>query len=130
MHKITTAVCFLVLITSVSSCHVDESRQQDHSVYSYAKPKSINDDIPVNTAAAHNIDPSKLAELVNAIRQEQIKGMDSLLVAINNELVLEEYFAGWERNDIHDLRSSTKSITSLLAGIAIGLEGQLGPHSI
>lgn len=107
--------CLLLIM----SCHTDEQRILDTSPYSYAKPSALNDGINTANAETHNIDSTVLAELVNTLRQNEIPGVDSMLVAVNNDLILEEYFAGWTRDDIHDLRSATKSITSLLTGIAI-----------
>jgi len=42
----------------------------------------------------------------------------SLLVARHGKLVLEQYFAGYTRDDPHDLRSAGKSFTTTLLGIA------------
>ena len=37
----------------------------------------------------------------------------------NGSLICEEYFYGYTRDDLHQIESTTKSITSLLTGIAI-----------
>ena len=37
----------------------------------------------------------------------------------NGKLVLEEYFYGYDRDDLHYLASATKSITSILVGISL-----------
>ncbi len=46
-------------------------------------------------------------------------GLRSMLVLKDGKLVLEEYWNGYDRNTLQDIRSATKSITSLLVGIAI-----------
>jgi CubicO group peptidase (beta-lactamase class C family) len=56
--------------------------------------------------------------LVKRIRRNSISGIDSLLIVRNGYLVSESYFNGWGRDDLHTLQSDTKSITSLLVGIA------------
>ena len=61
----------------------------------------------------------KLSELKELITSENYPNIDGIVVAQNNEIVVEEYFNGFEQNTLHDTRSSFKSITSLLAGIAI-----------
>ncbi|MBJ6764545.1 serine hydrolase [Myxococcaceae bacterium JPH2] len=43
---------------------------------------------------------------------------DSVLVARDGKLLYERYWNGFKREDAHDLRSATKSVTSLLVGMA------------
>lgn len=45
--------------------------------------------------------------------------VDGIIVAQNGKTIIEEYFNGFNKNKLHETRSSFKSITSLLAGIAI-----------
>ncbi|MEO1655421.1 MAG: serine hydrolase [Bacteroidota bacterium] len=45
--------------------------------------------------------------------------IQSILLVKDNQLVLEEYFGGQSPSQPHDLRSTTKSIKSLLLGIAL-----------
>ena len=47
----------------------------------------------------------------------QITGRGIVLVR-HGRLVAEEYFHGYTRDDLHELQSVTKSVTSLLIGIA------------
>jgi len=59
--------------------------------------------------------------------------MFSLLVQRNGTLVAEEYFHGFEADSLHDVRSVTKTVISLLTGIAIeggwipSVESAVGP---
>jgi CubicO group peptidase (beta-lactamase class C family) len=64
------------------------------------------------------LDRKTLKKLVKRIRRNSISGIDSLLIVRNGFLVSESYFNGWSRDDLHTLQSDTKSITSLLVGIA------------
>lgn len=61
-----------------------------------------------------------LKRLLKRIRRNEISGIDSLLIARNGYLVTEEYFHGWGPDDLHTLQSDSKSVTSLLLGIALG----------
>ena len=45
--------------------------------------------------------------------------MRSLLVVKDGRLVVEEYFGGGDSDDLHDIRSVTKSVVSSLTGIAL-----------
>ena len=58
-------------------------------------------------------------ELRAIIASDQYPNIDGVLVSKNNKLLFEEYFNGFERDSLHETRSSFKSITSLLAGIAV-----------
>ncbi len=45
--------------------------------------------------------------------------IDGLAVSVGGRFVAESYFGGYSANTPHDLRSATKSLTSLLVGIAV-----------
>ncbi len=73
--------------------------------------------------------------LINDLKKRVEDGVypniDGILVEQGNTLILEAYFNRFERDSLHDTRSSFKSITSLLAGIAIdkkliGLDDPMG----
>ena len=61
----------------------------------------------------------ELTELKSIIASESYPNIDGVLISQNDSLIFEEYFNGFERDSLHDTRSSFKSVTSLLAGIAI-----------
>jgi CubicO group peptidase (beta-lactamase class C family) len=46
-------------------------------------------------------------------------GVSALLVMRHGKPVMERYWNGYDKDTLHDLRSATKSITSLLVGVAI-----------
>lgn len=53
------------------------------------------------------------------LRRAPEKDLNGVIVLIDDQVVSEQYFNGEDRDSLHDIRSATKSITSLLAGIAI-----------
>lgn len=88
------------------------------------------------TALAHSdIDSSKLAVLMKKILRNEYQNIHSLLIVQDGRLVFEHYFPGYAfkydaenfrgpyiqhtRDTMHNLASVTKSITSILVGIAI-----------
>ncbi|MBX2844475.1 MAG: beta-lactamase family protein [Flammeovirgaceae bacterium] len=62
---------------------------------------------------------SKLTDLKKAIAADKYPNIDGIVVSKNNKILIEEYFNGFKKNSQHDTRSSFKSVTSILAGIAI-----------
>jgi CubicO group peptidase (beta-lactamase class C family) len=71
-----------------------------------------------SSPSEQGLDAKILKKLVKRIRKNKIAGLDGLLVARNGYLVVDEYFNGSRPDDLHTLQSDTKSVTSLLIGIA------------
>ena len=69
------------------------------------------------------IDSPLALDSLAVLRADILRGkypyIDGIVVAQNNETIIEEYFHRFDRDSIHDMRSSFKSIISLLAGIAV-----------
>lgn len=66
-----------------------------------------------------DINQSNLDQLKEKIAEKVYPKIESIIVEQDNKMLIEEYFNGFEKADRHDMRSSFKSVTSLLAGIAI-----------
>jgi CubicO group peptidase (beta-lactamase class C family) len=88
-------------------------------IYAYHVPDSLDDGWRVSTLDEQGFDPAIMSKLVAAVVAGDFGFLHSLLVARNGELVLEEYFYNHSREEPHHLASATKSVTSLLVGIAI-----------
>jgi RNA polymerase sigma-70 factor, ECF subfamily len=73
---------------------------------------------PSATPASAGIDVTRVEDAVFRIRQGNYGRMSSLLVARNGQLVVEEYFDGMVAERAHTMQSVTKSVTSLLVGLA------------
>jgi CubicO group peptidase (beta-lactamase class C family) len=77
-------------------------------------------DWKVSTPDEQGMDGKALAELADQIRTGEVcQNLHALLVVRHGVLVLEEYFNGWKRDELHTLQSVSKSFTSALVGIAI-----------
>lgn len=71
------------------------------------------------------MDGALLRAAAERIGGERRNGIDSMLVIRRGRLVAEHYWNGHDMATLHDLRSATKSVTSLLVGIALD-RGLLG----
>lgn len=60
-----------------------------------------------------------LDSLTRAVNSGRYDGVNSILISHRGKAVYERYFGGWTRDSLHDSRSSFKSVTGLLMGIAI-----------
>src|SRR5689334_19394371 len=64
------------------------------------------------------VDPQKLAQLLQVVRQEQLN-LHSLLIIRNGAIVSETYFPPYTAETDHEVYSVTKSVVATLIGIAI-----------
>src|SRR5215218_8637078 len=87
-------------------------------------PVASDDGWPVSTPAAEGMDGARLEALGARIEGGGYGHIDGVVVARHGRLVWQRYFDGWTGDQIHTLQSVSKSVTSLLAGIAVG-DGRL-----
>ena len=92
--------------------------------YLYREPDSIGDGWEVGGLTDVGIEPTPIAEMMDAIRGGGFDSVTSILIVRNGQLVFEAYLHGYSRYRQHYVASVTKSITSLLIGIAID-EGRI-----
>jgi len=92
---------------------------QPQREYTYQLPKQIDDGWEISSLDEEGLDPVKINDLMLAILTEKYKNIHSVLLVKSGKLILEEYFYGYNRTRLHQIRSATKSIGSILAGIAI-----------
>lgn len=83
-------------------------------------PETTTDGWVTSTPDAQGMDETPLRVTLESIRSGSYPGVDSIVIVRNNVLVAEAYYNGYGRDALHDVRSASKSITSALAGIAIG----------
>jgi len=117
--RILLVVLSVLLITGCPPDFEPEAGNISGADYVYNQPQNIDPPFTSSTLAAESLDQAEIINIVRDILDNRYGGIDSLLIARNNAVVLEEYFNGFSRDEKHDIRSATKSITGLLAGIAI-----------
>lgn len=86
--------------------------------YEYQKPGSLNDGWQTAHLSGVAIDSVLIHKFLNQLSGQKHQ-LHSILLIRNEKLVLEEYFGEYNINKPHDFRSVTKSIASILMGIAI-----------
>lgn len=111
-------IVFLLACSSYlfSRIHHNNIQQND---YTYHVPENTSDGLETSSLSIMGIDSTKIYELMPMVLNESFKNIHSILVVKNGKLVLEEYFHGYDREKKHQIRSATKSIGSILLGIAI-----------
>lgn len=65
-----------------------------------------------------NVEAASLDHLTERLASTRRHGIDSVVIARGGRLIYEVYAAPGGRDQLHDLRSATKSVTSMLIGIA------------
>jgi CubicO group peptidase (beta-lactamase class C family) len=89
------------------------------SAYLYNAPPKFDDGLELGDCASANVDEQKLSALVQKIIRKKYDYIHSVLIARNNQLVLEEYFYEFPREAHFGIQSATKSFVSALTGIAL-----------
>jgi CubicO group peptidase (beta-lactamase class C family) len=88
--------------------------------YAYAAPPTLDDGWGTADAGDHGLTPALLEGIIAAVADGDAGLLHALLVVHGGELILEEYFHGYDRQALHPLASVTKSVSSLLVGLALG----------
>lgn len=87
--------------------------------YRYAAPEKTGDGLEVGAMKTAGLDEGLINQMVEKIAAEIYKNIHSVLIVKDGKLVAEEYFYDYDRNRLHQMRSTTKSVVSALVGIAI-----------
>lgn len=105
------AVLIIIILFIGGFCYGQNS-------YAYSKPKNLDDGWKTNDLQSQNIDTTLIYSLFSQLNERKNK-LHSVLLVKNGQIIIEEYLNGQDINQKHDLRSATKSIRSILMGIAI-----------
>jgi CubicO group peptidase (beta-lactamase class C family) len=89
------------------------------ATYAYAIPADMADGLRAGDATEVGFDTASVARLMNRVLDGTYPDVHGILVYHGGKLVIEEYFYGYDRERIHQMRSASKSIVSALVGIAI-----------
>jgi CubicO group peptidase (beta-lactamase class C family) len=128
-HFIGFIISAALTLFVLTACN---NRLRKNNYYSYSMPQNLNDGIPTGNLTEAGIDPQKIKKLTQLILADSIPNIHSLLIEKDGKLVYENYFSGdderWGKNlgyishaanDLHDIRSISKSVVSACIGIAV-----------
>ena len=124
---------FLVSALIISASCISE-KNKSRKISAVIPPQKMADGWHTASLNSVGIDAEKLQKMVDRICDNTYQRIHSVLIIKNEKLVFEQYFKGYtfkyeakeckgklkkfNANDIHNLASVTKSITSVLFGIA------------
>jgi CubicO group peptidase (beta-lactamase class C family) len=115
--------CTLAIIFLFPSCASRaprlNSKGRPQTEYVYQLPEKIDDGWEISSLDKENVDSAKIVKMIKKILAGEFPNTHSVLLVKNGKLILEEYFYGYDRDDLHYLASATKSITSILVGISV-----------
>ena len=104
----------VILLLSVFCCLFIYGQKS----YQYSAPKEIGDGWKTDGSWFQKVDTSKIYQLFQQLHNAKHK-INSVRLVKDNVLILEEYFNKRSIDQQQDLRSSSKSIRSILLGIAL-----------
>ncbi len=85
----------------------------------YKVPADIGDGLEIASLEEQNLNKTLFDNLNKDICNGVYGNIHSLLVIVDNKLVVEQYYNGWKGEQLHFLASNTKSFNPILIGIAI-----------
>ncbi len=100
------------------------TRSPSAPAFVYRMPTDRGDGWRPARARTVGVDETRLQQItrdliaVPALDDTQPR-LHALLVARGGRLILDEYFRGYSAAELHDLRSASKTITSVMAGVAM-----------
>lgn len=86
--------------------------------YTYRKPARTDDGWEPGDIQEAGGDRNKIEDAVRAVLMQDVPNIHSLLLVRHGKLLLDEYFYGYHPEEIHQLQSTSKSVLSILMGIA------------
>ncbi len=130
--RLTSLSASLVLALTVSATHLRaESMPPGQTDQACGSPAAIDDGWEISSPDSVGMDGAKLCTIAARLAQRTTT-VHSIVVVRHDKLVFEQYFPGYDQpwgqpdgqfeftaTTKHDMRSATKSVTSLLIGIAI-----------
>ena len=117
--KFHPRVSLTVTLDSAALARPRPQGQDSPQAYRYQAPTGLHDGVAVGDIAQSELGTATANAIVRGVLDGTYKDVHSVLLYQHGHLVMEEYFYGYSIGRPHQLRSATKSVVSVLAGIAV-----------
>ncbi len=102
--------------------------------YAYRPPLNLHDGWTIAHATETGLNVDTLTAMVRRVMMtDPVAGaaprIHSVVVARHGQLVLDEYFYGYSADRLHDLRSASKTVTSIMLGVAMRHGAAINPET-
>ena len=111
---VSQILCLTIFSSFIACVDTSPSVSADISVSA-----AVADDFPAATPDQVGLDDQKLTALSEMIEAGDYGDIHGLLIVRHDHMAVENYYQGYNRLLLHFTAAVTKSITSLLMGIAI-----------
>lgn len=113
------SLLFILILVTIGCSPRYKSLGLPQREYRYQIPEKIADGWETSSLEEEGVNSEKIVGLIEDILVGKFKNIHSVLLVTNGKIILEEYFYGYDRDTTHEMASATKSVTSILVGIAI-----------
>ena len=115
LEKIAQFLIFFIVSALMTAC----SDTKASSIVPYEVPAEFGDGWGTTSLEDARLDSERLTAMMEDIHDGGFENLYSLLIVKDGRLVFEEYFRGHNQSKIDDIASVTKSVTSIMIGLAI-----------
>jgi CubicO group peptidase (beta-lactamase class C family) len=110
-------------------------RGREPAPYVYVQPPALDDGWRTGSLEQAGINQDQIAAFIEVLAHEPMDVLGSpqihaVAVARHGRLVLEEYFHGYHRDQLHETRSAAKSMTAIMIGAALHNGARFTPSSL
>ena len=109
------SVPFLILFLLCFSC----SDNPTESIPAPPVPADMGDGWPVASVSDEGLEAETITWMSETVKNGNFGQIHGILIVRNGKLIFEAYYGGYHVNRLHPLASVTKSIVSILIGIAV-----------
>ncbi len=120
MYRVNRVLIVFLAAVGLIACRPDLNSETDENhTYQYQIPAELGDGWKTASLEAVGCDSQAIIAMMEDIQGGGYDNLHSVLIVKDGKLVFEEYFRGYNPSRIGDVASVTKSVTSIMVGIAM-----------